>query len=125
LKCSRSSLPIILSRYLFVPISALIVSLITYFHPSFWTGNVGFLRSLLNREDLNDPASKPFWVDDESPWVLFSGIIIRTIVFIIMANCPMPLGVSAPAMLIGATVGRLYACNEKLTSKTSSRQLSG
>jgi Voltage gated chloride channel len=85
------------------------VSLLTYFHPSFWFGNKMNMMDLFNRENLSSELASGMYHSDSPIFLLVSAIIIRFLVFWIMVTTPTPNGVFAPGVVIGGIIGRAFA----------------
>ena len=97
------------NRYLYTTFAAIAVSLLTYFHPSFWFGNKIVMMDLFNRENLSSELASGMFRGDSPIFLLLSSIIIRFLVFWIMVTTPTPNGVFAPAVVVGGLIGRVYA----------------
>lgn len=111
------------NRYLYTTFAAFAISLLTYFHPSFWYGNKKVMMDLFNRENLSSELASGMFRSDSPIFLLVSSVIIRFLVFWIMVTTPTPNGVFAPGVVIGGLIGRSYAeiCNTYFGLKLNRR----
>lgn len=89
--------------------AAVVVCCITFAHPAFWIGTKSLLSDLFVEENLLNKVGQNFWADSDLIMLLSSAVIIRMALFLIFVTTPVPAGVFAPSVILGALVGRLYA----------------
>lgn len=87
---------------------AVIISVLTFFHPSFWHGTKPLLNDLFARETLEE-MEQGYWHIADPVLLLSTCFILRVLVFFLFVTSPIPNGVFAPSVCLGAVFGRLYA----------------
>lgn len=87
---------------------AVVISSMTFFHPSFWFGVKRLFNDLFTRTNLVGSDESNIWKEGNVCWLLLTCFLIRYVIFIIFVTMPIPAGVFAPAVALGALLGRFY-----------------